>query len=82
MLPSSMPVRGTTSWGAYHGCGRTMSSVTSVSISSMVMTRLRKIGPARPLGMPRARDITICTAATSMTAIRENTIHTLFDRIT
>ena len=77
-----MPVRGTTSWGAYHGCGRTMSSVTNASMSSIVMTKLRKIGPARPLGMPCARDITICTAAISMTVIRANTIHTLFERIT
>ena len=77
-----MPVSGTTSCGAYHGCGRTTSSVTSAIMSSIVMTRLSSTGPASPFGMPLARDSVICTAASSITAISANTSHTLFALIT
>ena len=82
VLPSSMPVNGTTNCGAYHGCGRMMSSVTNEIMMSMVTTRLRNTGPAKPFGTPFARERVICTAAMSMNATSSSTSHGLFERMT
>ena len=81
-FPSSMPVSGTTSCGEYHGVGRTISSATSVSISSIVMTNANSTGPAMPRGTPLARDSVICTPAPSMTTISSATSQGLSARIT
>ena len=82
VLPSSMPVNGTTNCGAYHGCGRMINSVTNEIIMSMVMTKLKNTGPAKPFGTPLARDRVICTAAISMNITSNSTSHGLFDLMT
>ena len=77
-----MPVSGITTCGAYHGCGRTISSATIEIMMSMVTTRLSSTIGTSPFGTPFARDIVICTAAMSMTAMSPTTSHTFCWRIT
>ena len=77
VLPSSMPVSGTTSCGAYQGWGRITSSTTVDIMMSMVITRLSSTGPTSPFGTPLARESVICTAATSMNAMSSSTNHGL-----
>ena len=59
-----------------------ISSVTNEIMMSMVITKLRNTGHAKPFGTPLARDSVICTAAISMNDTSSKTSHGLFEVMT